>query len=81
LYYRKRRENEEGKNKDENCDDEVNTRIKKRKKGKKKERKKQTNKQTNTIKSTTFRNHKKFSPLVNVLELFLRCPMLVLVWQ
>jgi hypothetical protein len=33
------------------------------------------------IRNTMFRNHKKFSLLVKVLELFLRCPILVLVYK
>jgi hypothetical protein len=34
----------------------------------------------NTRKNTRFRNHKKFSLLVKVLDLFHRCPILVLAY-
>jgi hypothetical protein len=34
-----------------------------------------------SIKNTRFRSHKKFSLLVKVLELFLRCPILVLAYK
>jgi hypothetical protein len=38
-------------------------------------------KKTNKIKNTRFRNYKKFSLLMKVLELFLRCPILVLAYK
>jgi hypothetical protein len=51
-------------------DDRVNnTRIRKKKK------------KRNTIKNTRFWNHKNFSLLVKVLELFLTCPILVLAFK
>jgi hypothetical protein len=34
-----------------------------------------------TIKNTMFRNHKKFCLLIKVLELFLRCPILIFVYK
>jgi hypothetical protein len=38
-------------------------------------------KKKETIKNTRFRNHRKFSLLVKVLELFLTCPILVLAYK
>jgi hypothetical protein len=36
---------------------------------------------TKTEKTARFRNHKKLALLLKVLELFLRCPILVLVYK
>jgi hypothetical protein len=36
---------------------------------------------TETLKNTSFRNHRKFSLLIKVLGLFLRCPILVMLFK
>jgi hypothetical protein len=70
IAARRRRESEEGKNRDKRI-----VMVKLIIQGGK--RKKRNNK------NTRFRNHRKFrfSLLVKVLELFLRCPVLVLAYQ